>query len=422
MNQPLDDVRVLLVEDDEDDYLITSDILQLCPRVRFHLEWQQTATAGMSAILAQRHDVYLIDFRLGHRDGLDLIGEARRAGCEGPFILLTGLDDWDIDVRAMEAGAADYLVKGKLDSKLIERSIRYAIGQQRAKAELMRYATEIDRKNQDLRQAIRASREATEFKNQFLANVSDEIRSPMSAVLGMNHLLLETKLDAEQREYAEATHQSAQALLRIIDDILDIARMEAHNLELNSSVFMPAGLIDEVLHLSSAWLRQKSLKQDLDIAQELRGTFWGDAVRIRQVLLNLVNNAIKFTERGAISLSATVDLEDESVTWVRFEVRDTGVGIPDVARGRIFQPFYQADGSFKRKFGGAGLGLAISKQLVELLGGRIGFETGLNGSQFWFTVPLKACGPEGLANPAILAEAVSRPQQPAWVLPLPGEP
>src|SRR3954462_14516443 len=105
------DVRVLLIEDDEDDYLITCDILQLSPRVHFRLEWEQNAAAGLKTILAGRHDVYLVDFRLGAHDGLGLISEARAAGCEGPFILLTGLDDWDIDVRAMEAGAADYLVK-----------------------------------------------------------------------------------------------------------------------------------------------------------------------------------------------------------------------------------------------------------------------------------------------------------------------
>jgi signal transduction histidine kinase len=396
-----DQVRVLLVEDDEDDYLITADILSLSHRVKFQVEWQSQPRRAFETIQANRHDVYLIDYRLGQEDGLDLIGQARQAGCDGPFILLTGLDDWDIDVRAMEAGAADYIVKGKFDSKLLERSIRYTIEQQRSRRELMRYAADIDRKNHDLRHALDLSREATELKHQFLANISHEIRTPMTGVIGMNQLLLETELTEEQRDFAETAAQSAQALMGIIDDLLDASQMEAGNVSLNATAFSLADVVDEVMESSKAWLRGRRLQHGAVFGEGVRGVYWGDAKRIRQVLLNLVNNAMKFTEHGSVEVRAAMEMETSEAVWMRCEVRDTGTGVPPQAKHRIFQPFYQADGSTTRRHGGAGLGLAICQQLVELLGGHIGFDSGAEGSTFWFTVPLQRRAhllPEGLGE------------------------
>src|SRR5581483_8077078 len=157
-------LRVLIADDDEDDYLLTRDLLVRIERPRFQLDWASTYEGALQAIESNQHDVYLFDYHLGHSDGLQLLREALARGCKAPIILLTGNDNWETDVEAMKAGAADYLVKGHLDARLLERSIRYAIERTRAQGELLEYAHEIERKNRDLEQAVKVSEEATRLK------------------------------------------------------------------------------------------------------------------------------------------------------------------------------------------------------------------------------------------------------------------
>lgn len=383
------ELRILLADDDEDDYLITRDFLRLIEREKFKLDWAPTYQDALREIERNRHQLYLFDYRLGDGDGLQLLREVLARGSKAPIILLTGHDDWETDVEAMKAGASDYLVKGQFDEKVLERSIRYALERKRAQEELKEYASEIEGKNRELAQAVRVVQESIELKNQFVANVSHEIRTPMNGVLGMTGMLLETSLTPEQRDYAETAFHAAEALLTIIESILDLSKIEAGRLQLAAVDFEPAQVVHEVLKLLSGLAQAKGLKIAPAISA-VGASLKGDPCRLRQVLLNLVGNAIKFTERGEVFVRMRVVRDSDPSVEILFEVEDTGIGVAAEAKPRLFKPFVQADGSITRKYGGTGLGLAISKQLIEMMGGQIGVDSQPGkGSRFWFTVQLE---------------------------------
>lgn len=385
-------LRVLLADDDEDDHLITKGILNSIFSYEVHMDWAPNYAIALEAIERNQHDVYLVDYRFGEADGIDLVAHASALGCKAPIILLTGHDDWETDVRAMKAGASDYLVKGALESKMMERSIRYALERKRAQEELKVYAADIAHKNRELAEAVRVAREATDLKSQFLANVSHEIRTPMHGVLGMTGLLLDSQLTEEQREYARSAFTSAEALLGVIDSVLDLSKIEAGKLELVNIDFEPARVVEEVVKLLSIRARTKGLELYYTVCPDARTLLHGDATRLRQVLLNLTGNAIKFTETGHVSIDVRLAKCAGGSMLFLFEVQDTGIGIGEENRHRLFRPFVQENGSTTRKYGGTGLGLAISKQLVELMGGMIGFESERGqGSRFWFTAQLDSC-------------------------------
>ena len=287
------------------------------------------------------------------------------------------------------------------------------LGERECRIALCLDVTERNRAAAEVAAARDQAIEASRMKSAFLANMSHEIRTPMNGVIGMNDLLLGTELSAEQRAYSEQVARSGEEMLTLINDILDVSRIEAGRVELDPADIDLRATVDQACAIAGLQARAKGLDFDVAIAPAVPSLVHADGGRLRQVLLNLASNAVKFTAAGAVHVRVLAG-EGERV---RFEVTDTGIGVDPQSIDRMFEPFVQADSSTTRLYGGTGLGLSISRQLVELMGGEIGArsEPGA-GSTFWFEVPLERIGSEAANSPAP-RRAISA-QEPAGDAPL----
>jgi signal transduction histidine kinase len=270
--------------------------------------------------------------------------------------------------------------------------------------------TERKRFEADIQEARVAAETASRSKTEFLANMSHEIRTPLNGIIGMTDLLTGTTLTAEQKDFLETIHGSGENLLTIVNDVLDFSKIEFGKLELDYHAFNMLDLVDDVVGMFSFRMTKKKLEFITTMQDGLPADFLGDATRIRQILINLVANAIKFTEHGQVSLEVCAGAAEEKpeMRRVLFRIRDTGIGIPEDRIDRLFKVFSQVDASTTRRFGGSGLGLAICQKLVEIMGGTIRVESAPDrGSTFSFELPL-VLGHQESPEPKIESELVGR--------------
>ncbi|MCF6355246.1 MAG: ATP-binding protein [Candidatus Polarisedimenticolaceae bacterium] len=407
-------LNILLIEDDEEDYLIIKSLFSHIRDLQSDIQWVPSYFEALKWINNLDQDICLIDYRLGDGNGLDLLRKARENGCIKPIIILTGQGDLDVDMEAMKAGASDYLVKGELNAQVLERSVRYAINIAQTIDTLRhahgKLALEIEERKKaeiELIKAQKSAEDASRIKSEFLSNVSHEIRTPMCTIIGMAELLSESGLSTAQKTYVKTSMQAGNDLLHLIDEIINISKIESSQVEIEAVPFELDGLPLKIASVFEKKAQAKGLQFTCHVASDVPIKLIGDPAHLEQILTHFISNAIKFTEQGEVVLNVSLaDKNSETKKeinlkysnrerdrveecYLQFSIADTGVGIPKQKLHAIFDSFSQADSSSTKVYGGVGLGVTISKKLIEMMGGEVWVKSVEGrGSTFYFNVRL----------------------------------
>ncbi len=415
-------VRVLLVEDDDDDYLLARDLFAELPPGAYHLDRVATYESALQALDECDHDLYLVDYRLGGRTGVELLAEMHRRDCTAPMIILTGQREREVDLLAMRAGAVDFLIKSGLDANTMERSMRYALAQKRLEDDIRqsnllleervrRRTAELASVNEALRGEVAERnrieeklRLADRRKDEFLATLAHELRNPLAALSAATELITAEPTNAQQVEQLiQIMSRQLEQLARLIDDLVDASRINSGKLQLRLAPVCLA----EVLQMAVDASRPAMESAQHTLASLLpseRLMVLGDQMRLTQIVSNLLINAAKYTPRGGRIELSLMSANGAAV----ITVRDNGIGIPAAMQTRIFELFAQVDASTTRSRGGLGIGLTIVRTLVELHGGSIHCASEGPGQGSEFTVRLSLL--QTPAEPAAAApETVKHP-------------
>jgi len=376
--------HILYVEDDE---ALARLLQKRMERQRFHIDLAATAEEGLRCLQDFAYDLVLIDYNLPGMSGIEMLDVISTLENPPPTIILTASGDERIALNALEKGATDYAVKdtGQTYLDLLPAVMQAAFTREK----LLR---ENERQRRELELAVEKAEAANEAKSNFLATMSHEIRTPMNVVTGLASILARTPLNEEQKKIVSTLQNNANLLLKIINDLLDISRIESGQVELEYSQFTIASILDDIHIMFGDQIKARKLQYtvtDNTSEQEFRG----DRTRIQQIIMNLVSNAIKFTENGSITLAADRVHTPEGKIELILTVSDTGIGIPEKKLSTIFEKFTQGDETITRRFGGSGLGLSIAQSLAQLMQGEITVTTRENqGSTFHVRLILEEVG------------------------------
>jgi len=386
-------IRVLLIEDAPAEAALVRLALAESVYVQFQVQVVASLADAFKLIATDRFEVVLLGCSLPDGAAQETVDRVKGSNPGTPVVVLAKRDDPESSRGLIKFGAQDYLVKGEFDSRLLARSLTNAIERKRIEREL---ATARD-----------GALEASKRQSAFLATMSHEIRTPMNAITGMTEMLLDTKLDAEQREFASTVLSSGLSLLAIINDILDFSKASSGKLTLREDEFSPSCEIESVIGLFADRSQRPELRIESFVDGDMPVKVRGDSGRLRQVLTNLIGNAVKFAERGEVAVLANLKSESADEAVLHFTINDTGPGIANESLGRLFDAFYQADSSSSRRHGGTGLGLAISAQIVDVMGGKLKVESVVGqGSAFSFEARFRK--PVGIGVTELEAHAVLR--------------